>query len=159
MSSSLERTVSRETIERCEIFAERLTKWNGAINLVSPQTIETLWDRHINDSLQLVALSKSDGDWLDMGSGAGLPGLIVAAQLNETSPDRHVTLIESDKRKAIFMREAARAMGLDVTVVNSRIEEAEPRIFGTISARALSNLSNLLDFAHRLLLCLMLPKD
>lgn len=137
--------VSRETLDRLDIFAAELTRWNRAINLVAPGTIRTLWSRHILDSWQLCALAGAhQGTWLDLGSGGGLPGLIVAAELWPLT----VTMIESDQRKSVFLREAARKMGVTVDVKTARIESVDPFPAATISARALAPLPDLLRLAH-----------
>ena len=96
--------VSRETCERLEAYVALLTRWNARINLVAPTTIETAWTRHIADSTQLFDLAPaSASSWIDLGSGAGLPGLPVAALAAEKTPGLHVTLVESDTRKAAFL--------------------------------------------------------
>jgi 16S rRNA (guanine527-N7)-methyltransferase len=140
--------VSRETVGKLLQYGELIKKWNPAINLVSKSTIPDVWDRHIVDSLQLFpALPLSATRCLDIGSGAGLPGLVLAiisAQLNQ---DRVFTLVESDQRKCAFLREAARALGLQVAVLNSRVEGLKPFRADVLSARALAPLSKLLAHA------------
>jgi len=136
--------VSRETIERLEKFAELARKWNPSINLVAKSTLPDLWDRHIVDSAQLYPLaSKSPRHWVDIGSGGGFPGIVVAVISAEKSPETKFTLIESDQRKSTFLRTAARELGLTVSVIASRIEEADPQNADIISARALSALTEL----------------
>ena len=109
--------VSRETCERLEAYIALLTRWNARINLVSPATIETVWSRHVADSAQLFDLAPaSASSWIDLGSGAGFPGLVVAALAADKQPGRHVTLVESDTRKAAFLTTAAREMDVDVTI-------------------------------------------
>ncbi|MEM7545046.1 MAG: 16S rRNA (guanine(527)-N(7))-methyltransferase RsmG [Pseudomonadota bacterium] len=142
--------VSRETCERLQIYADQLTTWNRKINLVSPSTIPDLWTRHICDSVQLAALAKTPRTWIDLGSGAGLPGLLVAAVLQERNPGFQMTCVESDRRKAIFMIETNRKMGLDVNIVNKRIEALDETRYDVVSARALTDLSRLLNYADRL---------
>lgn len=135
--------VSRETLERLDIYAAELVRWNKAINLVAPGSLKTLWQRHFLDSWQVVGLASApDGPWLDLGSGGGFPGLVAAA-----CQGRPVTLIESDQRKSVFLRETARRMGVDVTVETKRIEQANQRGAAVISARALAPLPKLLDWA------------
>ncbi len=147
---SREFDVSRETCERLEAYIALLTRWNARINLVAPATIETAWTRHVADSAQLFDLApESASSWLDLGSGAGLPGLPVAALAAEKAPDLHVTLVESDTRKAAFLATAAREMDLDVTVEPHRIEALTPRPFDVVSARALAPLGRLCAVAHR----------
>lgn len=147
---SREFDVSRETCQRLEAYIALLTRWNARINLVAAATIETAWTRHVADSAQLFDLApESASSWLDLGSGAGLPGLPVAALAAEKAPDLHVTLVESDTRKTAFLATAAREMGLDVTVEPHRIEALTPRPFDVVSARALAPLGRLCALAHR----------
>ncbi len=147
---SREFDVSRETCQRLEAYIALLTRWNARINLVTAATIETAWTRHVADSAQLFNLApESASSWLDLGSGAGLPGLPVAALAAEKAPDLHVTLVESDTRKAAFLATAAREMDLDVTVEPHRIEALTPRPYDVVSARALAPLGRLCALAHR----------
>jgi len=139
--------VSRETCQKLEVYVELLTKWNRAINLVSKSTLENVWERHIADSLQVMDMAPNSGQWVDLGSGGGLPGLVVAAASSESSRDRQVTLVESDSRKCAFMAAAANAMDLDVTIQRRRIEETDAKTYDIISARALAPLSDLLELA------------
>lgn len=136
-------------LARLEIYAAQLTKWQKAINLVAPNTLPELWRRHFLDSAQVLPLAEgAGGTWLDLGSGAGFPGLVVAALGRE-----NVILVESDTRKAVFLRETARLMDISVTVRSERIE-AVPREtlgseIGVISARALAPLEQLFAWASR----------
>jgi 16S rRNA (guanine527-N7)-methyltransferase len=140
--------VSRETWGRLEALVELLAKWQKAINLVGRTTLEDAWTRHILDSGQLVPLIPAGADSLaDLGSGAGFPGLVVAA----LRPELAVTLIESDARKAAFLGEASRAMGLakPPRIVVGRIEAVPPVGAAIVAARALAPLSQLLGWADR----------
>ncbi len=138
-------TVSRETLERLEVYAALLLKWTRAINLIGKATGEQVWTRHIADSLQLWPLKPENAStWIDLGSGGGLPGLVIAA----CDPDLAVTLVEADQRKAEFLRTAAREMGLSTTVLDRRIEEIPPSPHDVVSARALAPLARLLALAH-----------
>lgn len=141
--------VSRETFQRLEVFSEVLTKWNPKINLVSRKSLEDLWTRHILDSVQVFEIAPNAKTWLDIGSGGGLPGVIVAILAAEKSPETNVTLMESDQRKCAFLRNAARECGVRVTVKSQRIEEAEPESAGIMSARALADLDILLGYSER----------
>jgi 16S rRNA (guanine527-N7)-methyltransferase len=142
--------VSRETLARLESYAALLTKWNKAINLVAGSTLSDLWRRHIWDSAQLLPLipSSATKTLLDVGSGAGFPGLVLAILLGERCA---VHLCESDQRKATFLREAARATGADVTVHAVRVEALKPFEFDLISARALAPLGDILDLCEPLI--------
>lgn len=142
--------VSRETMERLERLVALLTKWNPAINLVSKKTIDDAWARHIIDSAQLFALAPSTAKtWVDLGSGAGFPGLVIACLAKELRPNMHVTLVEADRRKAAFLASTSHALGLDVTVIAERIESVAPIGADVVSARALAPLSQLCAFAQR----------
>ena len=144
-----ELNVSRETSGRLSRFAAMLQKWNPRINLVSRNSIADLWTRHIVDSVQVFRCVTPAGHWVDLGSGGGFPGLIVAILAVDEVPDLRVTLIESDQRKAAFLRAAARETGADCTVVSKRIEAVEPQKADFLSARALTDLDGLLGFAER----------
>ncbi|MFG1462752.1 16S rRNA (guanine(527)-N(7))-methyltransferase RsmG [Xanthobacter sp. DSM 24535] len=144
----VQRNVSRETFSRLETIASLLTKWQKTINLVSPATIPDLWTRHIADSLQLVNhVGENVRAWVDLGSGGGFPGLVVAAVLAEREGG-YVDLVESDSRKAAFLREAARVADLPVTVHPQRIEQVAVALAPgkqIVSARALAPLPKLLE--------------
>ncbi|MEC7298809.1 MAG: 16S rRNA (guanine(527)-N(7))-methyltransferase RsmG [Pseudomonadota bacterium] len=142
--------VSRETLDKLEQYADLLAKWNPRINIVAKSTIGEAWTRHIVDSAQVFAASdKQDGQWLDMGSGGGFPGLVCAIIAAEKSPDLKFTLVDSDQRKCAFLRNVARETGTQVTVIAKRLEQIDPVNADVISARALANLSDLLPFAKR----------
>ncbi|MFE8872643.1 16S rRNA (guanine(527)-N(7))-methyltransferase RsmG [Acetobacter persici] len=138
--------VSRETQERLETFVALLEKWNPRINLVSSRDIASVWDRHVLDSLQLAPLVAGQARFIDMGSGGGFPGVIVSIATGVPG-----TLIESDQRKAAFLREAARATQAPLTVLAERIEQAEVLPAPVVTARALASLSRLLDWTVPLL--------
>lgn len=140
--------VSRETMERLELYAALLKKWNPRINLVSKSTIPELWTRHFLDSAQIFDLyDDPDGGWLDIGSGGGFPGLVVAILAAEKAPTTRITLVESDRRKATFLRQVVRETGISAQVLDSRIQELASQGASTISARALADLSSLCAFA------------
>ena len=139
--------VSRETLERLQIYAEELMKWQKAINLVSASTLPDLWTRHFLDSAQIFALADGKtGHWVDIGSGAGFPGLVCAAM---AGPEMHFTFIESDLRKGSFLNSTAAKMGVKIRVLSQRIEDAAPQNADILSARALTSLSGLCAFAER----------
>lgn len=148
--------VSRETIERLAIYEQLLVKWQRTINLVAPKTLGDVWGRHFADSAQLLALAPARRPlhWVDLGSGAGFPGLVVGILLAESGPGR-LTLVESDTRKGAFLREVTRATGisarLTVDIVAGRIEspanQTRVGIADVVSARALAPLSKLLGLA------------
>jgi 16S rRNA (guanine527-N7)-methyltransferase len=140
--------VSRETLARLETMVETLLRWQKAINLVGRATLDDVWTRHILDSAQLAPLIPETAKSLvDLGSGAGFPGLVLAA----LRPELDVTLIESDARKSAYLGEAARKMGLpkQPKIVVSRIEAAPPAQADIVTARALAPLGQLLAWADR----------
>ncbi|WIY26821.1 16S rRNA (guanine(527)-N(7))-methyltransferase RsmG [Parasedimentitalea psychrophila] len=139
--------VSRETMERLEIFEQVLLKWNPKINLVSRASLNNLWTRHIIDSIQVYRSVEAPDHWLDIGSGGGFPGLIVGIMAAEEAPNVVVTLIESDQRKSVFLRTAARECGIKINVLSERIEQVERLAANVLSARALADLNTLLGFA------------
>lgn len=142
--------VSRETSERLKTLADLLIKWNPRINLVSKSTIAELWTRHILDSAQVFELAPAITDhWVDIGSGGGFPGLVVALMSDEPNAPQNVTLIESDQRKCAFLRTVLRETGATATVLTKRIEQADPQNASVLSARALADLSLLNEFAER----------
>ena len=142
--------VSRETKTQFELLADMVAHWSKRINLVSRSSSATFWERHIFDSAQIYALKPDHCKrWLDLGSGAGFPGLVVAIMAIKSDPEISVTLVESDKRKAVFLREAARQLDLRVHVLDSRIESLPPLEADILSARALAPLSKLCGFANR----------
>jgi len=141
--------VSRETMARLATFAAVLEKWNPRINLVSRSSLDDLWARHIADSVQVFRCVVPGGHWVDLGSGGGFPGLVIAILAAEEAPDLHVTLIESDQRKSAFLRTAARETGVRCEVLSKRIEAVDPQQADILSARALADLDMLLGFADR----------
>lgn len=145
-------SVSRETFQALDVFSALLHKWNPAINLVSKTTLSDLWNRHIVDSAQLFLCCPPEAKlWLDLGSGGGLPGVVVAVLARELQPELRVALVESDMRKATFLREACRILNLRADVFNTRIESLLDLQADVLSARALASLEALLAFADKLL--------
>lgn len=142
--------VSRETAEQLDVFVELLLRWQRAVQLVGPSTLSKLWTRHIADSLQLINIAPSADVWMDLGSGAGFPGLIIAIALQERS-NALVHLIESDQRKAAFLAEVIRKTNAPAKVHASRIESvAKQAVPGLeiVTARALAPMPQLLRYAH-----------
>lgn len=143
-------SVPRETVTRLDALAALVRKWNGAVNLVAKSTLDNLESRHIDDSLQILRYAPSKPKhWLDIGSGGGFPGLVVAAYLATTAPDCRVTLIESDQRKSVFLREAVRIIGVNASVIAQRVESAPLQHADVISARALAPLHVLCGLTNR----------
>ncbi len=117
--------VSRETLMLLESYVEHLQHWQKTTNLVAPSTLSQIWSRHIVDCAQLLALQPQARHWLDLGSGGGLPGLVLACQLKELGGS--VDLIESNSKKAAFLRHVATSLNLPARVHAERIETATPR--------------------------------
>jgi 16S rRNA (guanine527-N7)-methyltransferase len=141
--------VSRETLERLQEFEALVKRWTPAINLISKSSVPAIWDRHIVDSAQLFALCPPGAThWLDLGSGGGFPGLVIAVLAKEAKPELRVTLVESDARKATFLRHAATALSLTVDVRTDRIESLPGLNADVLSARALAPLTDLLPYAR-----------
>jgi 16S rRNA (guanine527-N7)-methyltransferase len=140
--------VSRETIERIEIYEALLLKWQKIKNLVAPSTLDQIWSRHFADSAQLVALAPEARKWVDLGSGGGFPGLVVAIQLiGQQGAEVH--LVESDNRKCAFLREVARAVEAPAIVHHMRVEACYDEVgkVDIVTARALAPLQLLLDLS------------
>jgi 16S rRNA (guanine527-N7)-methyltransferase len=140
--------VSRETVATLRAFEAEVRRWTTKVNLISRGSLEHIWDRHIEDSAQVFgACPPSAHLWLDLGSGGGFPGLVVAILAREAQPHLRVMLVEADQRKATFLRQTAHRLGLDVEVQAKRIESLPPQEADVISARALAPLSDLLELA------------
>lgn len=147
------REISPETVARLDRFAALVLQWQATTNLVAPSTLPELWTRHIADSLQLLTVAPDAKHWVDLGSGGGFPGLAIACALTGI-PGTIVHLVESNLKKAAFLREAARITGAPARVHAVRIEDfvdhfAEP--VEIVTARALATLENLLESAYPLL--------
>lgn len=137
--------VSRETLDRLAAYVELLGQWNRRINLVGANTMGDVWRRHVLDCAQLYKLlPRQTRVVVDLGSGAGLPGLVLAAM---GIAEMH--LVESDLRKAAFLREAARIMDVPVTLHPERIERVAGFAADAITARACASLSQLIDFSEK----------
>jgi 16S rRNA (guanine527-N7)-methyltransferase len=139
--------VSRETFERLTRFEELFLKWNRRINLAAPSTLDNIWRRHILDSAQLIPLAPDARHWLDLGSGGGFPGLVIALLLKERGGS--VDLVESNRKKAAFLQAVIGEFDLPARVIARRIEEApdlaaSPEV---VTARALAPLPILLGLA------------
>ena len=143
--------VSRETLTKLMAYQALLGKWQQSVNLVGPNTLAHFWQRHAADSAQILRHAPDTARvWLDLGSGGGLPGLVLAIMLAEKTPEAHMHFIESDRKKAGFLRAVIADIGLQATVHHARIEavsEAMPPALAqtdVITARALAPLPELL---------------
>jgi len=144
--------VSRETERRLDRFVSLLLEWQAKTNLVAPSTLPTLWTRHISDSLQLLAIAPSAKAWIDLGSGGGFPGMVLACALAEM-PGALVHLVERNAKKAAFLREALRVTNAPGTIHLADIGDSVDRIPGPIdcvTARAVAPLHQLIGFAEPL---------
>lgn len=138
--------ISKDVFERLCLFVARLEEWQKKTNLVAPSTLDEIWHRHVADSLQCFALKPNARKWLDIGSGGGFPGLVIAAVMADHEGGE-IVLIESNNKKTAFLRQVNRKMGAPGRVVTSRVEEAEIDAYAPeiVTARALTALPNLLD--------------
>lgn len=145
--------VSRETTDRLDRFVELLLTWQKTTNLISPSTVACVWTRHVADSLQLLDLAPDARVWIDLGSGGGFPGIVLACALADR-PGAVVHLVESSSKKAAFLREAARVTGAPATIHATRVENFVDSFAGAaevVTARALAPLKSLLDWSFPLL--------
>jgi 16S rRNA (guanine527-N7)-methyltransferase len=140
-------SVSHETVERLETYAVLLRQWQKAVNLVAPATLDEVWHRHFADSAQLLPLAPDARNWLDLGTGAGFPGLVIAIMC-ANHDNRSVHLVESNSRKCAFLQEVARRTAVSVAIHEGRIEDAAKagRVgkVDVVTARALAPLAKLL---------------
>jgi 16S rRNA (guanine527-N7)-methyltransferase len=137
--------VSRETLARLKAYADLLADWNARHNLVAKSTMPDLWHRHFLDSAQLAPMIPVEARTLaDLGSGAGFPGLVLAA----VRPDIAVTLHEATTKKCAFLQAAAERMGIQITIRNARLEDLPSQPFDVVTARALAPLPQLLTYAY-----------
>ena len=144
--------VSRETEARLDRYVELLLEWQAKTNLVAPSTLPNLWTRHISDSLQLLTLAPAAKIWIDLGSGGGFPGVVLACALAET-PGVVVHLVERIAKKAAFLREAIRVTGSPGAVHLADIGDTVDRFAGAVdcvTARAVAPLHQLVGFAEPL---------
>ena len=145
--------VSRETADRLDRFVALLLQWQRKTNLIAPSTVGEIWTRHIADLLQLLEHAPNARRWVDLGSGSGFPGLVLACALAE-DPDALVYLIESNKKKAAFLREAARLVGAPAVIEPVRIEDfvqTFQKPVDIVTARALAPLNRLAGLAFPLI--------
>lgn len=153
MKNKITENVSRETLDKLKLYEQLLVKWQKTINIVSHETIENAWSRHFIDSLQLCSildsetkkLSRSEKcNVLDVGSGGGFPGMVIAI-----TGDYNVTCVDSDKRKMLFLSEVARQTHTNVSLLDSRIEDLSVKDFDVVTARGFSSLDKLLEIVYK----------
>ena len=140
------RNVDGELSERLELFEQLLLKWQPKMNLVAPSTLRSIRSRHIEDSLQVSDVLPDARRWIDLGAGAGFPGIVTALRLREQA-GALVHLVESDHRKCAFLREVSRETQAPVEIHRGRIEEILPTLpeVDAISARALASMAVLVE--------------
>lgn len=141
---ALDFNVSRETLEKFDAYAALLVDWQTRMNLVGPSTLGQIWQRHFSDSAQILVLAGAGRSWLDIGAGAGFPGLVIALLDSEA----RLTLVESIAKKCRFLDEVVRTLELQdrVAIENRRIESLPRAKFDVITARALAALDQLFDW-------------
>lgn len=144
--------LSEPELRQLQKFSDMVLRWSPRINLISRASAADLWDRHIVDSAQVyLQIPERCESWVDLGSGGGFPGIVVAILAAHRRPDLQVTLVESDQRKAVFLRQAARELGLGCAILAKRIEELNGLSADVVSARALASLDKLLEMSAPLL--------
>lgn len=143
--------VSRETIELLKTYEASLREWQHKFNLVSNNSLEDAWNRHFLDSLQLLDLIPKDAElMLDFGSGAGFPGMVLAIALQNKTPYLKIKLIESIKKKTLYLNHVAEICHIqNVEIINDRIENLPPQKADVITSRAMCSLDELLKYAYR----------
>ena len=147
-----DKKVSRETLDRLRIFETLVRKWTKTVNLVSKGDVTKIWERHILDSAQIYPyLPKSPSIYADFGSGGGFPSIVLSALLYEENLDLKIHLIESDRRKAAFLRTALRELKIPGTVWSERVQEVKLSPASILSARAVAPLRDLLFMAEMLI--------
>lgn len=135
--------VSRETYQKLETYVALLTKWQASVNLVGASTIPTIWTRHILDSYQLIGLIPSGNLLIDIGSGGGLPAIVLSIAGHD------VSLVESDGKKVAFLREVSRALELKNTIHHQRVENVSLSNISIITARAFAPVAAILLMLHK----------
>jgi 16S rRNA (guanine527-N7)-methyltransferase len=141
--------VSRETLLALEDYEAILKKWASQINLIGPSTVNYFWARHVLDCAQLLPLAgEGVRTAADFGTGAGLPGLICARLFQDLTPNAHMILIEASVKRCGFLREAARILGVNASIINEKIEVTPPKRVDLVTARAFAPLVKLLGYAH-----------
>lgn len=138
-------SVSRETLEKLEIYHALIEKWTQKINLIAKSTQKEIWSRHILDSAQIFLMIDGQPERIaDFGSGGGMPAIVLSVLSQESFPQRKFILIESDSRKVAFLREVRRELDLECEIINDRIENVPPLNADVITARAFASLTDLL---------------
>ena len=142
--------VSRETITKLKAYEKTLKEWQNKFKLVSNNSLNDAWNRHFLDSLQLMEYIPDDAKTLlDLGSGAGFPAMVIAIASAQRLPDLKVSLVESVKKKTLYLNAVRDLCGVNVNIVNDRIENIDQQKVDVITSRAMCNLTDLLKYAYR----------
>lgn len=143
-------TVSRETMDKLKSYEASLREWQNRMNLVSKNSLEDAWQRHFQDSMQLFSLLPQQGIVYDFGSGAGFPGMVLAVMASEKTPYLKFRLVESIKKKTLYLNEVKKITGIsNVEVLNKRIEDIPAEVADVVTSRAMASLSDLLSYAQK----------
>ena len=143
--------VSRETFSKLELYHDSLLEWQNKFNLVSKNSIDDAWNRHFIDSIQLVKyIPENAKTLLDMGSGAGFPGMVLAILFSDKTPYLKTTLVESINKKTLYLNHVKEITSTDVEIINGRVEQIKNRKFDVVSSRAMTSLVDLLEYAYPL---------
>lgn len=146
----IENSVSRETLERLKAYEVSLHEWQKKFNLVSNASLEDAWNRHFLDSMQLFNfIPKTAKTLCDFGSGAGFPGMVLAIMAKEKTPYLKVSLIESIKKKTLYLNEVNKITEANAVIINDRIENIPPQSFDVITSRAMASLKDLLNYTKK----------
>ena len=141
--------VSHETMLLLKKYQSLLNEWQEKFNLVSRSSLEDAWNRHFVDSVQLYKYIPQDAkNMIDFGSGAGFPGMVLAIVGREKTPYLKVFLVESIKKKTMYLNEVAKSTGVDVEIINDRIENIKKQKFDVITSRAMTSLVDLLKYSY-----------
>ena len=148
MTEDIHKIVPRETIAPLKEFTSKLLTWNQSINLIAGSTEEDLWERHIVDSAQLLKTLPESGKILDLGSGGGLPALVIGIITKYSGLPLHIDMIEKDARKCAFLKHVVLHFDLSANVYNQSINQVKPTPYDAVTSRALADLEALIGFAE-----------
>jgi 16S rRNA (guanine527-N7)-methyltransferase len=144
--------LNKNTLNKLKLYEESLKEWQQKFNLVSNSSLDHSWERHFEDSIQLFSLIPSSSKTLfDFGSGAGFPGMVLAVMAQEALPNLKVNLVESIKKKTLYLKHVSEILNVSVNIINDRIENIPAQKSDVITSRALSSLSELLNYSEKFL--------
>lgn len=148
-NTDLPYNVSRETYDRLKAYEATLHEWQERMNLVSKNSLEQAWERHFLDSMQLFELLPEDAKTvMDLGSGAGFPGMVLAIMAQEKTPYLNFRMIESIKKKTVYLNYVNETLGVNAEIINERIEKIPVQKVDVITSRALASLNDLLSYSR-----------